>query len=138
MIPRNHGQPVTSVELRVPLHDVDPLRVVWHGHYYKYFEVARTELMRGRGVDERAFFELGLRVYVVDARCRYVQPLRYDERFAVDAWFVDVAHRIHIAYEVRSLDAARRVARGSTTLVTTDAEGRLLLETPDALRAKLL
>jgi acyl-CoA thioester hydrolase len=32
----------TRVELDVPFHDVDLQRVVWHGHYYKYFEVART------------------------------------------------------------------------------------------------
>ena len=30
-----------SVEITVPFHDVDMMEVVWHGHYTKYFEVAR-------------------------------------------------------------------------------------------------
>ena len=25
----------------MPFHDVDALHVVWHGHYYKYLELAR-------------------------------------------------------------------------------------------------
>jgi acyl-CoA thioesterase FadM len=28
----------TAVELEVPLHDVDVLGVVWHGHYYMLLE----------------------------------------------------------------------------------------------------
>ncbi len=128
----------TSVELRVPLHDVDPLGVVWHGHYYKYFELARTELLRARGIDGATLLGMGFKMFVIESRCRYVQPLRYDERFTVGAWFCDVDHRIQISYEVRSVDAQRRVARGMTTLVTTDAHGAMLLETPDAIRAKIL
>ncbi|MEZ4452430.1 MAG: hypothetical protein R3B09_23395 [Nannocystaceae bacterium] len=27
-----------SVDFEVPFHDVDALRIVWHGHYYKYME----------------------------------------------------------------------------------------------------
>ena len=39
-----------EVELEVPFHDVDMLQLVWHGHYYKYFELARTQLLRQRGL----------------------------------------------------------------------------------------
>ncbi len=43
-------------EQRVPLHDCDPLGIVWHGHYYKYLEIARTLLFEGLGIDV-AFFQ---------------------------------------------------------------------------------
>ena len=41
----------TQVELEIPFHDVDLQRVVWHGHYYKYFEMARTKLLRSLDLD---------------------------------------------------------------------------------------
>ena len=44
----------TSVEIEVPFHDVDALRIVWHGHYYKYLELARTQLLRSREQTFRA------------------------------------------------------------------------------------
>ena len=39
MKPRLHE---TRVEHEVPFHDVDMTLRVWHGHYYKYLELART------------------------------------------------------------------------------------------------
>ena len=126
-----------SVELEVAFHDVDALQVVWHGNYLRYFELARTALLRARGLDVHDIGRLGYRLLVVESRCRHTFPLRYGERFRVDAWFRDVDYRLNIAYEVTNLAHDRRAARGHTTLVTTDAEGRLLMTTPAAILERL-
>lgn len=34
-----------EVEMTVPFHDVDMMEVAWHGHYVKYFELARCALL---------------------------------------------------------------------------------------------
>ena len=34
-----------DVMIEVPFHDVDTMNVVWHGHYLKYFEIARCKLL---------------------------------------------------------------------------------------------
>lgn len=129
-------QPVT-IELEIPFHDVDSLGVVWHGHYYKYMELARTALLRSLELEVQQIRDLGYRLYVIETRCRYAFPLRYAERARVSAWVKDVDNRITIAYEVFNLTAGRRSARGHTVLASTDADGTLLLETPDALRRRL-
>ncbi|HYB99551.1 MAG TPA: thioesterase family protein [Candidatus Limnocylindrales bacterium] len=123
----------TCVELEVPFHDVDPLGIVWHGHYYKYLEIARTRLLRSRGLDAGDVIGPRFRFLVVETRCRYAWPLRYGDQLRVSAWFGDLRHRIRIAYEVTNLTASRRSARAHTILATTDLEGRLLLETPDRI-----
>jgi acyl-CoA thioester hydrolase len=129
-------QPVT-IELEIPFHDVDSLGVVWHGHYYKYMELARTALLRSLELEVQQIRDLGYRLYVIETRCRYAFPLRYAERARVSAWIKDVDNRITIAYEVFNLTAGRRSARGHTVLASTDGDGALLLETPDALRSRL-
>ncbi|MGF1469677.1 MAG: acyl-CoA thioesterase [Sandaracinaceae bacterium] len=137
-VPR--GRPPESavaIEGEVPFHDVDPLHIVWHGHYYKYLEVARTVLLRRHRIDGPDLIPLGYRFVVAHAECRYAHPLRYGERYRVRAWFRDTEQRIDIAYEVTNLTAERRAARARTTLVTTDAEGVLLFETPAVLRARI-
>ena len=118
------------VELEVPFHDVDPLLVAWHGHYFKYFEIARTALQRKHRLDAPDLRELGHAWYVIESRCRHVAPLRYGERFYVYAWFDEDDPRIGIAYEIVNRESGRRVARARTTLVTTRGDGELLLETP--------
>lgn len=120
----------TSVEVEVPFHDVDALGIVWHGHYYKYFELARTRLLRSVGLDAGDVIGPRFRFVVVESHCRYVAALRYGDQVKVSAWFSDLRHRIRIVYEAVNLATGKRAAKGHTILATTDLEGRLLLETP--------
>jgi acyl-CoA thioester hydrolase len=118
------------VDLEVPFHDVDPLLVAWHGHYYKYFEIGRQALQRRHRVDAPDLRELGYHWYVIETRSRHVAPLRYGEAFQVKAWFCERDPRIGVAYEIVSKKTGKRAARGVTVLVTTRPDGELLLETP--------
>jgi len=124
-------------DFEVPFHDVDALRIVWHGHYYKYMELGRTALLRGLGLDVQQIETLGYRLLVVDSHCRHTWPLPYGDRARVSAWFVSVAPRLVIAYRIRNLTHDRCSARGQTILITTDADGHMLPETPDALLHRL-
>jgi acyl-CoA thioester hydrolase len=121
----------------VPFHDVDALRVVWHGHYYKYLELARTELLRSRRLDVPDLLELGFGFVLIESGCRHAAPLRYGDRARVAAWFRDVRHRVFVAYEVTNLTRRRRAAWGHTVLATTDVDGRMLLATPAAILDRL-
>src|SRR4051812_14589485 len=97
-----------AIELEVPFHDVDALQIVWHGRYAKYVELASTALFRARGVDVNDLTALGHRMVVIESRCRYAFPLRYGDRFRVEAWFRDLDHRVCIAYEIKNLTHGRR------------------------------
>jgi len=119
-----------SVEHEVPFHDVDALRVVWHGHYFKYFELARTALLRSCNLEAGELPGGRYRFVVIDSRCRHTGPLRYGDRVRSHAWFRDVQRRILIAYEVWNLTLDRRAARGHTALATLGSAGELLFETP--------
>jgi acyl-CoA thioester hydrolase len=126
-----------KVELEVPFHDVDLLGVVWHGHYYKYLEIARTELLRSRGLDGSDFLKLGFGLVVIESQCRYVSPLRYADRIQVAAWFRDLKFRIMVGYEVINLTRNARAARAHTSLVTTTLDGTMLHRTPDSVLERL-
>ena len=126
-----------EVELEVPFHDVDGLHVVWHGHYYKYFEIARTALFRACKLDVPDMIELGYRMVVIESKCRHVFPLRYGDKFRVSAWFKEFEYRLHVAFEVWNLTADRRAAKGHTMLATLDAGGNLLLATPATMSTRV-
>lgn len=126
-----------SVELEIPFHDVDLLQVVWHGHYCKYLELARTSLLRSRGLDAKDMLALGYRFYIAENHIRHVFPMRYSERLRVSAWFRDVENKLHISYELTNLTHARACASASTVLVTTTADGALCFETPAPLLERL-
>jgi acyl-CoA thioester hydrolase len=135
-----HGPPPDSaiaIELEIPFHDVDLLEVAWHGHYCKYLELARTHLMRSRGLDAPDLRALGYRLYVAESHLRHVFPMRYAERLRVTAWFRGIENRLHVAYDLFNLTEGRRCGQASTLLVTTTSDGTLCLETPAPLVARL-
>lgn len=134
MSPRLHE---IAVEQEVPLHDTDAMGVVWHGHYYKYFELARTALLRSRGLDQGELIGPRFLFMVVESKCRHAFPLAYGERMRIRAWFRDVKHRLNVAYEITNLSRGRRAARGHTLLVSLDRERRMLLETPREILARI-
>jgi acyl-CoA thioester hydrolase len=128
----------TVAELEIPFHDCDALGVVWHGHYYKYMEIARCKMLTPLGLDGAELLATGHRMYVIETKCRYAQPLRYRDQVRVTAWLKDWENRIMVSFEIHNLTAGVRAARGHTALAMTDADGTLLLETPRALLDRIL
>jgi acyl-CoA thioester hydrolase len=126
-----------TVELEVPFHDVDGLHVVWHGHYLKYLELARTVLLRARGLDAQELLDLGVRFFVAEYHLRHIHALRYADRVRVSAWLVEVENRIRVAYHLDDLTTGQAAAQAWTVLVTTRADGELCLETPAPVLARL-
>ena len=125
----------------VPFHDVDALHIVWHGHYFKYFELARTKLFRRHKIDGPDLLETDYRLVVSRTQCKHISALTYGDRFRVKAWFIDVEHRIHVGYEIYNLTHEQRAARARTELVTLrgafGGPGTLMLETPALLRDRI-
>jgi acyl-CoA thioester hydrolase len=119
-----------AVEIEVPFHDVDALRVVWHGHYCKYLEIARTALLRACRLDAPDMMALGYWFMVAETRLRHLYALRYGERVRVVAWPVEVENRITIQSDLTNLTCGRRCAQATTVLVTTTREGELCMATP--------
>ena len=126
-----------TVKFRAGLHQCDPLAVVWHGRYFEWLEQARTELFRSVDLAVPQLMALGVKMYVVDANCRYMTPLLYDHQLSVTAWFLAGSPLIRVAYDVHNLDTDRWAARATTVLASTDDTGKLHTTTPDGILERL-
>lgn len=68
-----------TIQLRVRYHDCDPLGIVYHGHYAKFFEIGRTEAFRKHNISYKKLEELGYALPVIEMNIKYFRPARYDE-----------------------------------------------------------
>jgi acyl-CoA thioester hydrolase len=127
-------QRVARVDIDVPFHDIDGLSVVWHGHYYKYFEISRTVYMRSIGFDAPQMRKSGYLWLVIESHCRYISPIRYGMKVVVESSLADVEHRVKFLYTIRDKKTGRRLATGYTVQAAVDAKtGALSLVTPKVL-----
>ena len=123
--------------IKVPFHDLDPAGIAWHGHYAKYFEVARCELLQTFDYNYDRMVESGFAWPVIDMHIRYVRPALFGQEILVTAELAEWEYRLKIDYVIRDTSGAR-MSKGSTVQVAVDIKTReMLLRSPDVLFRKL-
>lgn len=127
-----------SIEIEVPFHDLDPMEVVWHGNYVRYFERARHALLLALDYDYPQMKASGYAWPVVDLSVRYVRSARFAQKLTVSAKIVEWENRLRIRYEVRDAASGERLTRGETVQVAVEiASGELCFVSPPILFEKL-
>lgn len=131
--------PAFEARLRVPFHDLDPIQVVWHGNYMKYFEIAREGLFERLGVDLYEFStRKGYLFPVIRCSVKYIRPLFYREEFVCRAVLVEAKHKLVVDFELRLVDDGTLCARARSEQAACKLpEMELMLRIPTELRELL-
>ena len=127
-----------EVPMTIPFHDIDSIGVAWHGHYAKYFEIARCALLDRLGYGYNAMRESGYMWPVIDMHVRYIKPMRFGQRVVVKAKLREWENRLLIEYLVTDAEQGFRVTKGTTSQVAVDiTNGEMLLVSPPVLFDRL-
>jgi len=133
------GLPPHEIQMQVPFHDLDPMQIVWHGNYLKYFDAARQGLFSALGVDLYEFFkETGYLFPVIRSTTKYIQPLRYGDLFVCSATLMEVSHKLVVDFEIRMTESRSICAKGrGEQAAVKHPEMELCFEVPDLFRKRL-
>ena len=113
-----------EVEVVPAFYDIDPREIVWHGHYVKYLEVARTALLGKFDYDYPKMRASGYAWPIVDMRLKYVRPAELGQRLLVNAQIVEWENRLRIDYRIRDAASGRKLTQATTTQVAVDMATR--------------
>ena len=119
----NRSAAVCETKVRVRYAETDKMGVVYHANHFIWFEVGRVELLRQLGFSYRDMEETDqCFIAVVDARCRYKAPARYDDEIIVRTHLKNVRESvIHFGYELIRESDNLLLAEGETTHIVTNA-----------------
>ena len=127
-----------EVTLTPAFHDIDPMEVVWHGHYVKYFELARCALLQSIDYDYPQMRDSGYAWPIVDLRAKYVRSARYGQALVVRATLVEWENRLKIDYQVRDAGTGDVLTRATSIQVAVDlVTGEMCFASPAALLERL-
>jgi acyl-CoA thioester hydrolase len=127
-----------EIELSPAFHDLDPMEVVWHGHYVKYLELARCALLSRYDYDYPQMRDSGYAWPVVDMRLKYVRPVVFGQKLVVRAEIVEWENRLKIEYLVRDAASGERLNQAYTIQVAVDIpSGEMQYVSPPVLWEKL-
>lgn len=123
-----------SIELTIPFYDLDPLNIVWHGNYLKYFEDAREALLRKINIGYEKLFKTNYIFPIVESYIKYIRPLKHEQVIIVTAKLLEYENRVKISYLITDKESGRKLTEGYTTQVTISKETQELeFESPKSL-----
>ena len=104
---------ICETTLRVRYAETDQMSVVYHSNYLIWFEVGRVELLRQLGFSYLEMEQDGLNLPVVEVRCRYKHPARYDDELTVRTWIAQMrTSLLRFQYELVRKSDGRTAGRG--------------------------
>lgn len=122
--------------LRVYYEDTDLAGIVYYANYLKFIERARTEWVRGLGIDQgRMKAEQGLVFAVRRVEADYLRPARFDDELTVETRFSG-ATAARIVLDQLILRGGERLFQAQVTLVCI-GEGGVPARLPAELRGRL-
>jgi acyl-CoA thioester hydrolase len=105
--------------LTVFFEDTDTAGIVYHANYLRFFERARSDMLRAAGIDQRAAIDAGLGAYAVsEMQIKWRLPAKLDDDLIV-------VSRV-TAVRAASCSIHQRVMRGDQLLAEATVTAALL------------
>ena len=127
-----------SIVTSAQFYDLDPMNIVWHGHYSRFFELARSALLSRVGYNYAEMVASGFAWPIVDMHIRYYRPLRLGQWIEIVAGICEWENRLKSEYIARDASSGQKTTKGHTIQVAVEMKTeQMLWRTPDVLLEKL-
>lgn len=118
-------------EIKIKFNEVDPLGIVWHGHYIRFFEDGRESFGEQHGLAYMDIYRKGYVAPIVKINCDYKKSLEYGDRITIETTYVNSpAAKIIFNYKIVLNKTGETIAEGNSVQVFLDNEQRQLQLTP--------
>lgn len=123
----------TLVKIEVRFHECDPLGIVWHGNYVKYFEEGREAFSKKFNLDFMDMYINGFATPIVNLQTDFKRMLQYKDVALVETTLRKTeAAKIIFDYIIRRESDNELICKGTTTQVfVTSGTMQLSLVVPE-------
>ncbi len=126
--------PQAEVTIEIPFHDVDMMNIAWHGHYVKYLEIARCQLLDAIDYNYREMQNSGYGWPVIEMHIRYAKPMAFQQKIKVIATLEEWETRMKIHYKILDVATGARLTKAHTVQVAVDlGNGEMQFACPEIL-----
>ena len=116
-----------QVSVRVIYADTDAMGIVYHTNYIKWFEIGRTELLRGVGIVYAQMEAQGYNLPLTEVYCNYLFPARYDQTLVVETELEYLKRAsMKFVYTIWDEDRGKALVEGYTIHACTNKIGKIV------------
>ncbi len=110
---------------RVQFYETDAQGIVHHSNYLRYFEEARGELLRSRGLPYSLLRSMGYEVILVELSCEFKKVCHYDDLLEIhvrvediNKYFFTFSYQVRVDGELRALGKTKHALLKDGKLVS--------------------
>ena len=114
-----------SIELRISFAELDGMRAAYHTNHIKWFDLARTKLLREAGFEMQKWEASGILLPLVVCHCEYKASTAFDDLLEIKATVEEVKGKvITLTYGIINKESGLLIATGYTKQVTCDENSK--------------
>lgn len=124
-----------TTRITVRFHEVDAMRVVWHGHYVAYCETAREAYLAARGLSYQDMERTDCLAPVARMQLEYLRPIRSGQDVYVTCAHIPGGEpKLELFYELRD-QTGTLLSVAESMQVFVDRQGEVYLSAPSPVEA---
>lgn len=129
----------SKTEIRIHYALTDQMGVVYHGHYAQFYEIGRTEALRGLGLTYKEIEASGVIMMVTEIHSKFLRPALYDDLITVVTTVneIPLEHKIIFHCEIFN-ENAKLLNVGDVTLYFMDAKTMKRTTIPEEIKEKII
>lgn len=112
----------SEVTLVTSFQDADPMGVIYHGNYFRFFEEARRIMMDKIDYGYLAMQASGYMWPIIDTRVKYVKAIPFNHEIRVTAKLTEWENRLRVDYVIYDAKSGQRMCKAHTTQVAVSIE----------------
>ena len=115
--------PEITISLTAEFYDLDPMNIVWHGNYVKYFEAARCAFLDKIDSSYAHMAENQYAFPVVKMNVKYIKPVHFRQKIFVTARLVDAENFLRFKFFVKD-ENGQLLTTGDVSQICIDLRSR--------------
>jgi acyl-CoA thioester hydrolase len=128
----------SETKVRVRYAETDQMGIVYHSHFFLYYEVSRAECIRELGYTYADMERMGVIMPVVEVQSRFLRPALYDDLLTIKTILQElpVHHKIEFHHEVYN-EEKELLTTGKVILYFMESKTMKRTAMPEQLLQKL-
>lgn len=115
---------VTS-HFKVRYGETDQMKNMYYGRYFEWFEVARVDWIKSRGLTYKSLEEQNCFLPVIELKTRYMGANHYDDDVCVFTWLLKANRRsVEYLHLVKNLTKNQYTTEAEIRLMAVDSAGK--------------
>lgn len=129
---------IARCAMTAQFYDIDPMDVVWHGHYPRFFEMGRGALLDLLNYNYEQMKVSGYLWPVVDLRIKYIRPIKLHQKIIVEAGLAEYENRLKIEYRLLDAETSEILTKAHSIQIAVRAsDNEMQYESPQIFLSKV-